>query len=110
MKFERQIAIILTCGVLALAPVGASAFDLEDALQELQDQRAEGAKPDHRATQNSGGKSLSEAVEQVRRQTKGQILSAETRVSGNREVHHIKVLTKDGKVKTHKVQGRKRGG
>ena len=58
----------------------------------------------------SSGKSLSEAVEQVRRQTGGRILSAETRVEGGREVHHIKVLTDDGKVKTHKVQGRKRGG
>jgi len=25
-------------------------------------------------------------------------------------VHYIKVLTKDGKVKTHKIQGRRRGG
>ena len=58
----------------------------------------------------ASGKSLSEAVEQVRRQTGGRILSAETRVEGNREIHYIKVLTKDGKVKTHKIQGRKRGG
>lgn len=57
----------------------------------------------------NGGKSLSEAVEQVRRQTNGRIISAETKVKNGREVHHIKVLTKDGKVKTHKVQGRKRG-
>ena len=57
----------------------------------------------------SNGKSLSQAVEDVRRQTGGRILSAETRVQGGREVHHIKVLTKDGKVKTYKVQGRKRG-
>jgi uncharacterized membrane protein YkoI len=100
----------MACAVLAFVPASASAFDLEDALRELQDYRAESGKSDNRVTQNSGGKSLSEAVEQVRRQTNGQILSAETRVSGNREVHHIKVLTKDGKVKTHKVQGRKRGG
>jgi uncharacterized membrane protein YkoI len=110
MKLERLTTIVLTCGVLALAPVSASAFDLEDALRELQDQYTEDARTENRVTQNGGGKSLSEAVAQVRRQTKGQILSAETRVSGNREVHHIKVLTKDGKVKTHKVQGRKRGG
>ena len=96
--------------MLVLAPVGANAFDLEDTLRDLQDQYSEGARSDNRATQSGGGKSLSEAVAQVRRQTKGQILSAETRVSGNREVHHIKVLTKDGKVKTHKVPGRKRGG
>jgi len=49
--------------------------------------------------------SLNEAVERVRRQYNGRIVSAETRVSGNREVHHIKVLTSDGKVKTVTVPG-----
>lgn len=54
------------------------------------------------------GPSLNEAVEQVRRQYNGRIVSAETRVSGNREVHHIKVLTDDGKVKTVRIPGRTR--
>jgi len=49
--------------------------------------------------------SLSEAVAQVRRQYNGRIVSAETRRSGNREVHTIKVLTEDGKVKTVRVNG-----
>jgi hypothetical protein len=49
--------------------------------------------------------SLNEAVERVRRQYNGRIVSAETRVSGNREVHYIKVLTSDGKVKTVPVPG-----
>lgn len=48
---------------------------------------------------------LSEAVAQVRRQYNGRIVSAETRRSGNREVHHIKVLTDDGKVKTVRING-----
>jgi uncharacterized membrane protein YkoI len=56
----------------------------------------------------SDGMSLSQAIESVRRRTGGKVLSAETRVQGGREVHHIKVLTKDGKVKTHKVNGRRR--
>ncbi len=60
-------------------------------------------------TAQNGGKSLSDAVEQVRRQTDGRIISAETKTKNGREVHHIKVLTKDGKVKTHKIQGRKSG-
>ena len=51
--------------------------------------------------------SLSQAIESVRRRTGGQVLSAETRVQGGREVHHIKVL-KDGKVRTHKVNGCRR--
>ena len=56
----------------------------------------------------SNGMSLNQAVEQVRRQYGGRILSAETRREGNREVHHIKVLTEDGKVKTVKVPGSSR--
>jgi hypothetical protein len=56
-----------------------------------------------------GGMTLDQAVEQVRRQYNGRIVSAETRVSGNREVHHIKVLTEDGKVKTVTVPGRTLG-
>jgi hypothetical protein len=56
-----------------------------------------------------GGVSLSQAVEQVRRQYKGQIVDARTEVKGNREVHVIRVLTEDGKVKTVKVQGRQLG-
>lgn len=49
--------------------------------------------------------SLGEAVARVRRQYNGRIVSAETRRSGNREVHHIKVLTEDGKVKTERIPG-----
>lgn len=56
-----------------------------------------------------GGVSLSQAVEQVKRQYNGRIVSAVTEVRGNREVHVIKVLTTDGKVKTVRVQGRQRG-
>lgn len=57
-----------------------------------------------------GGMSLSDAIESVRRKGNVErIISAETKVSGGRETHHIKVLTKDGKVQTHKVAGRKLG-
>ena len=57
----------------------------------------------------SDGLTLSQAVEQVRRQYNGRILSAETKRSGDREVHHIKVLTDGGQVKTVKVNGRRLG-
>jgi uncharacterized membrane protein YkoI len=56
------------------------------------------------------GPSLGEAVEQVRRQYQGRIVSAETEMRGNREVHVIKVLTDDGKVKTVRIPGRVRNG
>lgn len=111
MKLLRFLPLVLVSAVLALTSVSASAYDLEQALRDLQDQRYDGVKPDLRIAQRSGGgKSLSEAVEQVRRQTNGRVLSAETKIKGDREVHYIKVLTDDGKVKTHTVQGRKRGG
>ncbi len=109
MKFVRLLPLLACCLLLALTPVSASAYDLEDALRDLAGQQDEGTKRELRVAQKNGGKSLSEAIEQVRRQTNGRILSAETRMSGNREMHHIKVLTKDGKVKTHKIRGRKRG-
>ena len=59
------------------------------------------------ATRQGGGLTLDQAVEQVRRQYNGRIVSAETRVSGGRETHIIKVLTSDGKVKTVRVPGRR---
>ena len=53
--------------------------------------------------------SLNDAVEQVRRQyPNGRIISADTKVSGGREVYEVRVMV-DGKVKTVKVQGRRRG-
>lgn len=67
------------------------------------------APPQPLVIAQSGCKSLNQAVEQVRRQYGGRIVSAETRTSGNRETHHIKVLTDDGKVKTVKVPGCSRG-
>ena len=57
----------------------------------------------------SNGVTLSQAVEQVRSQYNGRIVSAETQVNGKREVHVIKVLTQDGKVKTVRVPGKRRG-
>ena len=92
----RLLAILALFSALALGPTVVSADDYDDRSLQV--------------AQSNGGKTLAQAVDQVRRQTGGQILSAETKVQGGREVHHIKVLTKDGKVKTHRVQGRRRGG
>lgn len=56
----------------------------------------------------SGGLTLGQAIAQVRRRyDNARIVSAETRVSGGREVHIIKVLTKDGTVKTERIPGRR---
>jgi len=89
----RFLPTFLVCCLLAALPAGAQEFDPEGIFQVAQ----------------NDGMSLSEAVESVRRQTDGRIVSAETKIQNGREVHHIKVLTKDGKVKTHRIQGRRRG-
>ena len=104
---RNRPTLLLTLALLAAPVASVQAFDLEQAFRDLKPHQVE--TRELRVTQN-GGVSLNEAIEQVRRKTKGRIISAETRVNKNgREMHHIKVLTKDGKVKTHKIQGRKRG-
>ncbi|MDX1482288.1 MAG: PepSY domain-containing protein [Woeseiaceae bacterium] len=56
----------------------------------------------------SNGPSLSEAIERVRRKYPGgRIIDAKTVKRGNREVHEIKVLTSDNKVRTERVNGRR---
>ncbi len=98
----------LTLFVLAAAaflPLRADAFDLEDALKR---QHAQYPGEPLLQVAQGGCMSLSEAIESIRRRTGGQVINAETRIQKGREVHHIKVLTKDGKVRTHKVNGCKR--
>jgi len=103
MKNFTVMAICL--GMLAL-PVIAQARMAGDAVIALGSE-FDISVPDIRITQG-GGMSLSDAIESVRRRGNVErIISAETRVSGGRETHHIKVLTKDGLVKTYKVSGRK---
>ena len=48
---------------------------------------------------------LSQAISKVKRDTGGKVLSAQTVVQGKREVHLVKVLTKDGRVRTVRVPG-----
>lgn len=47
--------------------------------------------------------SLDQAAAMVRRQTNGRIIKASTRRSNGRAIHHIRVLTRDGKVFTVRV-------
>ena len=51
--------------------------------------------------------SLHEAIEQVRRQTGGRILSAETVGHGRNQVYRIKVLTPQGSVRVVQIPTRK---
>ena len=89
----RIFPVVLLACLLAAMPAAAQDFDIFTESQLAQ----------------NDGMSLSEAVESVRSQTDGRIVSAETRRNNGREVHHIKVLTKDGKVKTYKISGKKTG-
>jgi outer membrane lipoprotein-sorting protein len=47
--------------------------------------------------------SLDEAAQQAARQYNAKVLSAQTVQEGNRRVHVIKLLTKDGVVKTVRI-------
>ena len=47
--------------------------------------------------------SLEEAVEQVRRETGGRVLSAKTEYKGSAIVHRIKVLTPQQQVQVHEI-------
>ena len=101
--WRMRIALtLMLLGTAALLPLSADAFDLEQSLkaQHVQYQ----GEPQLQVAQ-SNCMSLSEAIESVRSRTGGRVVSAETKVSNGREVHYIKVLTEDGKVKTHKVNG-----
>ncbi len=100
----RLILTLLFIVGLAFSPSTASAFDIEETLREQHVQYQ--GSPELRVSQG-GGMSLAQATESVRRRTGGRVLSAETKIQGGREVHYIKVI-KDGKVKTHKVNGRQR--
>ncbi|MBT8087011.1 MAG: hypothetical protein KJO46_03210 [Gammaproteobacteria bacterium] len=101
----RIALIILLLAGLTLLPARSDAFDIEQALRAQHAQYT--GETDFSVTQN-GGMTLSEATEAVRRRTNGRVVGAQTRFEGGREVHYIKVLTKDGKVKTHRVNGRRR--
>ena len=105
MKNFTVIAICL--GMLAL-PAIAQARMADDGGVALGSEFGSNVPDIHIA--QGGCTSLADAIESVRRRGNVErIISAETRVSGGRETHYIKVLTKDGKVQTHKVAGCKVG-
>jgi uncharacterized membrane protein YkoI len=53
--------------------------------------------------------SLNEAVRQVKRETGGRVLSAETVRQKGRELHRIKVLTPSGQVRVVVIDAQSRG-
>lgn len=99
----RKLAPFFVCVMLA-APAVAAAVAL-DVDQGRHGAAAAEEYTDNRIAQR-GCKSLADAVAQVRRQHDVQrIISAKTDRRGNREVHRIKFMTRDGTVKTESIQG-----
>jgi hypothetical protein len=99
----RLALTMILLAALPLLPAAADAFALDRAAAPH-----EQAPVPQLGTTQSDGMTLSQAIESVRKQTGGRVVSAETKVQGGREVHHIKVLMENGKVKTFKVNGPKR--
>ncbi|MDJ0807204.1 MAG: ribosome biogenesis GTPase RsgA [Gammaproteobacteria bacterium] len=52
------------------------------------------------------GISLEEAVERARDREGGRVISAETREWDGQRIHNIRLLTKDGKVKRIRIDGK----
>lgn len=107
---KSMLKILLLGTVLGFAaPALAGTLDDRDPRVRSGESGIVGSESEHSLTvTQSNGPTLAEAVEMVKRQYKGRIVSAETKKRGNRDVHHIKVLTEDGKVKTVQIQGRSR--
>lgn len=53
--------------------------------------------------------SLNEAAQQAARQNDAKVLSAKTVQKGNNRVHEIKLLTRDGVVKTVRIRDNSKG-
>lgn len=100
---RRHLLPALLCLLMAV-PANARTLDVHSQ---------PGVEPVSRLPEASlaqrNGMTLSEAVESVRRRGDVErVISAETQVSNGRETHHIRVMTKDGKVTTYKINGRQR--
>ena len=86
---DRRLIICGSVILLAARPLVAAAFDYRDLTNQFA----------HPAYSESEGVSLDEAISRARRQSDGKVLAAETVRVGGRNVHRIKILTSDGRVK-----------
>ncbi len=107
---QSSLKTLLLAFALCAAPQAlAGKFDLGDLLGQVAEVAVSDSKNERiLMIAQSNGPTLSQAVEMVKRQCKCRILRAWTTVSGDREVHYIKFMTRDGTVKTRAVQGRSR--
>jgi uncharacterized membrane protein YkoI len=87
---ERRLIIYTWMVSLAATPRVAAPADFRDFTNQL-------AHPPAYSEQQ--GISLDEAIARARRQSDGKVISAETVPQGGRNVHRIRILTRDGRVK-----------
>ena len=87
---ERRLIVYACVLSLAAAPRLAAPVDLRGISNQL------AHPPAHSRNQ---GISLDEAIARARRESDGKVISAETVRQGKRNVHRIKILTRDGRVK-----------
>lgn len=96
-----------TLSKLLLITIALAASTQGFAMQVERSDSQQSTPPPALSTMQCNGVSLSQAVEQVRRQYNGRIVSAETQQNGDCPTHVIKVLTEDGKVKTVRIPGKR---
>jgi len=95
----KTVATLVLCGVLVSMPAAAQRFSA-DGGRHFQRQNMYLAQ--------GQVESLDSAVSRIRGRTGGRVLSAETRYEGDRPVHHIRILTRKGKVKRIRVNPKPR--
>jgi len=86
---EVRLTLCACMLLLAVAPRVAAPIDYRDITNQFA----------HPAYSEKQGISLDEAIARARQQSDGKILSAETVRDRGRNVHRIKILTRDGRVK-----------
>ncbi|MES9903962.1 MAG: hypothetical protein ABW168_14965 [Sedimenticola sp.] len=92
MKKQRYSLIGLAlCGLLVAMPAAAQ-------------RSPDGGYRSHRGG-GDAAPGLDGAVSRLRRETGGRVLSAETREQEEGRVHHIRILTREGKVRRFRVDG-----
>ncbi len=101
MKLRTAIITCFVLGQLALTSAGSAApRNLPTASPTGDLVALEGVR---HVAYASNGISLDEAVARVRRQTGGRIIKATSRTGNGRTIYHVRVLTKDGRVFTVRV-------
>lgn len=106
-SFATILLLVIALGSGPRATAGS--YEIGDLLEQIaQAAVGDGERERELKLAQSDGPTLSQAIEMVKRQCRCRILNAETKLRGKREVHHIKFLTEDGKVKTRKINGRTR--